>query len=65
MIRDRHLIGLPREQVEAALGEPNGRRMSPGYGDPKYIVGPSGVDDMWLCIHIENGAVARAELRSD
>jgi hypothetical protein len=56
---------LTDEQIVAVLGKPNPRQMSAAYGDPKYIVGPSGVDDMWLCIHVENGKVVRAELRSD
>ena len=65
MIRDRHLIGMTREQVERELGEPNPRRMSPEYGDVKYIVGPSMVDDLWLCIHLKDGKVQQTEIRSD
>jgi hypothetical protein len=65
MIRDGHLTGMTREQVVQVLGKPNSRRMSAAYGDPKYIVGPSLIDDMWLCIHVEDGKVTRAELRSD
>jgi hypothetical protein len=65
LIRDRHLVGMTREQAVEMLGKPNLRRMSPQYGDPKYIVGPSGVDDLWLCVHVEAGKVVRAELRSD
>lgn len=63
-IRDKHLIGMTREQVLAALGEPSLRNL-PGYGDPKYIVGQSGIDDMWLCVYIEDGKVIRTMLRSD
>jgi hypothetical protein len=65
MIRDGHLIAMTREQIVEALGEPNSRRMSAAYGDPKYVVGQSGVDDVWLGIHVEDGKVARAEIRSD
>lgn len=65
MIRDGHLIGMTREQVVAALGKPNLRQMSAAYGDPKYVVGPSYIDDIWLCIHVEGAKVVRAELRSD
>jgi hypothetical protein len=64
MIRHGHLIGMARERVEAVLGKPNLLRMSPEYGEPKYVVGPSGVDDMWPCIHVEEGKVRRTELRS-
>ena len=64
MIDKDYLIGMTREQVLSTLGEPNLRKMS-DYGDPKYIVGPNGIDDMWLCIYIENGKVARTMLRSD
>ena len=65
IVRDGHLIGLAPERVVELLGEPNPRRMSPEYGDLKYVVGPSGVDDVWLCVHVENGRVVRCEIRSD
>jgi hypothetical protein len=65
MIRDGHLVGMKRDEVVVALGEPHPRPMSAAYGDPKYVVGPNGPDAMWLCIHIENGKVTRAEVRSD
>ena len=65
LIEDDHLIGLSREEVVSRLGPGNARPMSDAYGDPKYIVGPNGLDDMWLCIHIEDDSVVRAELRSD
>ena len=65
IVRDGHLIGLTPERVVELLGEPNRRRMSAEYGELKYIVGPSGVDDLWLCIHVENGRVVRCEIRSD
>jgi hypothetical protein len=65
MIRDGHLIGMTGEQVERELGQPNPRRMSPQYGEVKYIVGASGVDDLWLCIHFKDGKVQQTEIRSD
>ncbi len=64
MIDKGYLIGMTREQVLSTLGAPNLRNM-PEYGDPKYVVGPNGIDDMWLCIDVENGKVARTMLRSD
>jgi len=65
IVRDRHLVGLPPERVVQELGKPNPRRMSPEYGQIKYVVGPNAPDDLWLCIHVKDGSVTSAVIRSD
>ena len=64
--RDDHLLGMTKDEVEAALGPGWARHMSPAYGDIKYGVAPSGLDNLWLCIHLDDaGRVHDVMIRSD
>ena len=66
LVRDNHLIGLTEGGVVQALGPSHPRILSTEYGDIKYVVGPNGIDDLWLCIHLDsNSRVSSAQIRSD
>lgn len=66
IIRDGHLVGMAKADVQTKLGE---GAYGPGwaaYGDLKYRVAPNGLDDLWLCVFLDDaGVVNDVLIRSD
>ncbi|MEL7239520.1 MAG: hypothetical protein AAGK78_11725 [Planctomycetota bacterium] len=64
LIRDDHLRGRTKAEVKEMLGADT---YGPyGYGDLKYRIAPNGIDDLWLCIYLDEAdAVREVMIQSD